>query len=164
MPPKKKEEEVDLATLPPCKSVGVQLAYQGKKPRADKLFELIRTRPFKFERVVTRAEIIEHAKEKGFYTDPATLTDKQKKDPKVMSELVLELTPEVLARAAVSLLAAVEVKFRIELKARQDKLDNKDDDKKGTKKDAKKGAKEEPEKEEVPERDFDKNFDLLFYL
>lgn len=34
---------------------------------------------------ISRQDIIDHAKEKSMYVDPATLTDKQKKDTKFMS-------------------------------------------------------------------------------
>ena len=48
MPPKKKEEEIDPSTLPPCRSIAVRLAYLGKKDRANKLIEIIHNKPFHF--------------------------------------------------------------------------------------------------------------------
>lgn len=48
------------------------------------------------------------------YVDPNTLTDKQKKDTKFMSEVCTELTPEILAKAATSLINNVlNVKYRV---------------------------------------------------
>lgn len=38
----------------------------------------------KFISFVKKSEVLDHAKEKGIYVDPATLTDKQKKDAKFM--------------------------------------------------------------------------------
>lgn len=40
-----------------------------------------------------RTEVVDHAKEKGMYVDPASLSDKQKKDPKFMESVSTELTP-----------------------------------------------------------------------
>lgn len=84
MPPKKKEEEIDLSTLPECKSLNIFLYAKGKKERAKKLLSKIDN---KFEKIifhVKKAAILDHAKEKGIYIDPESLTDKQKKDPKFM--------------------------------------------------------------------------------
>ena len=35
MPPKKKEEEIDLSTLPECQSLNTIIFVKGKKARAD---------------------------------------------------------------------------------------------------------------------------------
>jgi hypothetical protein len=57
---------------------------------------------------------VDHAKEKSMYVDPSTLTDKQKKDTKFMSEVTTELTPELLAKATQSYVTNVlNVKYRI---------------------------------------------------
>ena len=62
---------------------------------------------------VKRAEVLEHAKEKNIYLDPATLTDKQKKDAKFMESVNTELSPQVVAKAVQSLIASLVVKARI---------------------------------------------------
>lgn len=41
---------------------------------------------------VTKSAVLDHAKEKGIYVDPESLTDKQKKDPKFMETVCTELT------------------------------------------------------------------------
>lgn len=71
---------------------------------------------------VRKAEVLDHAKEKGIYVDPATLTDKQKKDPKFMESVSTELTAEVVAKAVKSHLAALTLKARIEKKNNADKV------------------------------------------
>lgn len=115
---------------------------------------------------VTRNDIVEHAKEKGLYVDPNTLTDKQKKDTKFMSEVSTELTGEVLAKATSSLITNVlNAKYRIEKK---NKLEGKDEAKEeDNKKAGKKEAKKEEKKEElkvppVEEKQYNKNFDSVY--
>jgi hypothetical protein len=65
---------------------------------------------------VRKSEVLDHAKEKGIYVDPNTLTDKQKKDPKFMESVSTELTAEVVAKAVKSHLAGLTLKARIEKK------------------------------------------------
>jgi hypothetical protein len=95
--------------------------------------------------------------------DPATLTDKQKKDAKFMSEVNTELTAEVMAKAAQSLVNNVlNVKFRVE---RKNKLEGKDEpveEKKGAKKEPKKEEKKEEPKPVVEEKQYVKNFDSVY--
>lgn len=57
--------------------------------------------------------MLDHAKEKNIYIDPATLTDKQKKDAKFMESINTELTAEVVAKAVKSLLSTLSVKVRL---------------------------------------------------
>ena len=64
-----------------------------------------------------KAQILDHAKEKGIYVDPESLTDKQKKDPKFMETVCTELTPEVFAKSIDSYLTTQTVKIRVEKKA-----------------------------------------------
>lgn len=92
MPPKKKEEEIDLATLPPWVSRNAMLVCSGMKGRANTILDMLKKEPNKYVRYVSRNDIVDHAKEKGMYVDPSTLTDKQKKDTKFMSEVSTELT------------------------------------------------------------------------
>lgn len=114
MPPKKKEEEIDLATLPPWTSKNAMVVCSGLKGRSTTILEVLKKEANKYVKFVSRNDIVEHAKEKSMYVDPNTLTDKQKKDTKFMSEVSTELTAEVLAKAAVSLLTNVlNVKYRV---------------------------------------------------
>ncbi len=59
-----------------------------------------------------RDEVIKFAGEKGLYVDPATLTEKQKKDTKFMAEINLELTPKVFAKAFEQYLFDLNIKAR----------------------------------------------------
>ena len=101
MPPKKKDEEIDIASLPPWLHVICGFSLNMKKTRAQKLLEKMRAVPKSFQRTIHREEIIAYAKEKGLYVDPNALTDKQKKDAKYMESIVgmTELNAKVLAKA-----------------------------------------------------------------
>ena len=113
MPPKKqKDDEIDISTLPPWFAVNCVLKCQGKKTRMQSFLNLLKTHPKSFTRNITREEIIEFAKEKGLYTDPNTLNEKQKKDPKTLESLNLELTPTVIAKAFAAFRAEVDLKNR----------------------------------------------------
>lgn len=57
--------------------------------------------------------MVEHAKEKGLWVDPNSLTDKQKKDPKFMETVCLEFTSKIAAKATHSLIGALSVKVRL---------------------------------------------------
>ena len=98
MPPKKKDEEIDLSTLPPWMPVLCLLNYQLPKVRAAALTDILVNRPKDYQRNITRAEIINFAKEKGMYLDPTTINDKQKKD-KAAADIPTVLTPQILAKA-----------------------------------------------------------------
>lgn len=117
MPPKKKEEEIDLSTLPELKTLSALILIRGKKGRAQQLLQRIYKEADKTMSRVKRSEILDHAKEKGIYVDPSSLTDKQKKDPKFMESVSTELTAEVVAKSTLSLLAANTLKARIDRKA-----------------------------------------------
>lgn len=84
MGPKKKEEEIDLSTLPECKSINAIILCRGKKTRAITIIDKIRKEGEKFIGKIKKTEVLEHAKEKNIYVDPNTLNEKQKKDPKFM--------------------------------------------------------------------------------
>jgi len=62
---------------------------------------------------IKKSDVLDHAKEKNIYTDPNTLTDKQKKDPKFMETVKTELTAEVIAKATQSLISSHILKARI---------------------------------------------------
>ena len=47
----------------------------------------------------TKENIIKYSTDKGLYADINTLPDKTRKDPKAMSELPLEMTPLIMAKA-----------------------------------------------------------------
>lgn len=92
MGPKKKEEEIDLSTLPECKSINVIILCRGRKARAVAIQQRLQKECEKFLTRVRKSEVLDHAKEKSIYIDPNTLTDKQKKDPKFMETVNTELT------------------------------------------------------------------------
>ena len=52
-----------------------------------------------FLKTVTKEDIIKYATDKGLYVDINTLPEKTRKDPKAMSELPLEMTPLIMAKA-----------------------------------------------------------------
>ncbi len=74
-----------------------------------------------FFSVITRADIIEHAKEKGLYLDPENLTEKQKKD-KNLADVSQVLTTEIMAKACRLLIEAKNLASRIERKRIADEL------------------------------------------
>lgn len=101
MPPKKteKEEAAELLALPPWSSVCASINFCTRKKFTTKLKEKIKSKPLSFQKIVTRDDIVNFAKEKGYYVDPNNLTDKQKKDPKAMAELPMEMTSLIMAKS-----------------------------------------------------------------
>ncbi|EGR30654.1 hypothetical protein IMG5_126590 [Ichthyophthirius multifiliis] len=175
MGPKKKEEEIDLQTLPPWQSLNCMIKFQGKKERMQILINNLLTQPKSFQRNITREEIIEFAKEKGLYTDPNTLNEKQKKDTKFLESTNLELTPKVLAEAFNALKYDLDIKGRKIKKLNIDALNEANEDKKvdqkkkGDKKETKKGKHQEEIKEEKKplaelEKEYKKNIDVFYLL
>jgi hypothetical protein len=84
----------------------------GKKARAEKLVHDLSKNAVSFQKTIQKEDLINYAKEKGLYVDPNTLNDKQKKDPKFMAEVNLELTPAVLAKAYKAFVSELELKLR----------------------------------------------------
>ena len=102
MPPKKaKDDEVDLASLPPWLHVICAFSLHMKRTRAQKLFEKLRATPKSFQKTIHRDDIIAFAKDKGLYVDPNTLSDKQKKDAKFMESIAnsMDMNAKVLAKS-----------------------------------------------------------------
>lgn len=95
MPPKKKEEVVDLSTLPPWLSLSVYLSPEASEQNAKNILKGVYESNFSIKKLITRDEIIDYGKKNGMYLDPAQ--DKQKKD-KNAAEIPTELTPELLAK------------------------------------------------------------------
>lgn len=62
---------------------------------------------------IKKTDVLEHAKEKGIYVDPNSLTDKQKKDPKFMETVATELTPEVISKSVTSYINQLNIKIRM---------------------------------------------------
>ena len=114
MPPKKKDEEIDIASLPPWLHVICGFSLNMKKTRAQKMLEKMRAVPKSFQRTIHREEIIAYAKEKGLYVDPNALTDKQKKDVKYMESIVgmTELNAKVLAKAFSQMIYELDIQKR----------------------------------------------------
>lgn len=125
MGPKKKEEEIDLSTLPECRSLNALLLVRGRKARAAAIQQRLQKDCEKWTDRPKRSEVVDHAKEKGFYVDPNSLTDKQKKDPKFMESVSTEFTPSVMAKAVQSLVAAINLKWRIDRKNNPEKAEEK---------------------------------------
>lgn len=84
MGPKKKEEEIDLSTLPECKSINAIILCRGKKVRTANILQKLQKECEKFIAKIKKSEVLDHAKEKNIYVDPNTLNEKQKKDQKFM--------------------------------------------------------------------------------
>ena len=101
MPPKKteKEEAAELSALPPWASVCASINFCTRRKYATKLREKLKNKPLSFQKIVTRDDIVNFAKEKGFYVDPNNLTEKQKKDPKAMAELPMEMNSQIMAKS-----------------------------------------------------------------
>ena len=113
MPPKKIEkEEIDISTLPPWQSILVTFAFLQKKGRAEKIIDLLLNKPKSFQKNISRIDIINFAKEKGLYVDPNNLTEKQKKDAKIMAELPLELTSNILAKSLYMMIYDMNINSR----------------------------------------------------
>jgi hypothetical protein len=62
MPPKKKEEEIDLSTLPECKSFNVITLCRGKKSRAAAILQKLQKEGEKFIGKIKKSEVLDHAK------------------------------------------------------------------------------------------------------
>jgi hypothetical protein len=125
MGPKKKEEEIDLSTLPECRSLNALLLVRGRKARAAAILQRLQKECEKWTDRPKRSEVVDHAKEKGLYVDPSSLTEKQKKDAKFMESVSTEFTPSVLAKALQSLVAAINLKWRIDRKNNPEKAEEK---------------------------------------
>ena len=97
MPPKKKDEDIDPATLPPWLPVSVRLNLECSKDNATKISDIVNNANFEIKKIISRNDIINYGKEKGMYIDPSQMTEKQKKD-KNFAEIPTELTPELLAK------------------------------------------------------------------
>ncbi len=95
MPPKKKEEVVDLSTLPPWVPLAVVLNWELSEKNAVHISKAIYESSFGIKKTITREEIIDYGKKNGLYVDPTQ--DKQKKD-KNAAEIPMELTPGLLAK------------------------------------------------------------------
>lgn len=83
MPPKAKDkkEEVSESELPELSTMICRLNILTKQPNIEKFLASISKTLRPYYKFITRANIVEFAKEKQLYLDPATMTDKQKKDP-----------------------------------------------------------------------------------
>ena len=101
MPPKKKDEEIDPALLPPWLGMIVRFSYECSIENSEKVQEALTNANFEAKKVITRNDIINYGKEKGLYVDPNQLTEKQKKD-KNIAEIPTELTPELLGKIFVT--------------------------------------------------------------
>ena len=111
MPPKKKDEDIDPATLPPWLPVSVRLNYECSKDNAVRISEIINSANFEIKKVITRNDIINYGKEKGLYIDPSQMTEKQKKD-KNFAEIPTELTPELLAKIFIAFFNEINLNGR----------------------------------------------------
>lgn len=125
MPPKKKDEDVDLSTLPPWLHLTAFFSFKAKKSRAAAFTALLKASPRAFQKTISREDIVNFAKEKGLYTDLALLTEKQRKDAKFMDSIAgtTELTAKVLVKALGVMVFEMDVAGR---KAKKDKLEGKE--------------------------------------
>lgn len=95
MPPKKKEEIIDLSTLPPWFPLSVLMSWECSEENATRIAKCIYESNFGLKKEIKRDEIIDYGKRNGMYLDPTQ--DKQKKD-KNAAEIPTELTPELMAK------------------------------------------------------------------
>lgn len=97
MKSKKKDEDIDISTLPPWFPIACNLNFGTSKERSAKLIKALQTSTYETKKFITREEIINYGKEKNLYLDPITQADKLKKD-KAAAEIPTELTPELLGK------------------------------------------------------------------
>lgn len=185
MPPKAKDkkEEVADSDLPEIKSTICRLNMHTKDKNVQKFVTSIQKTQRLYYKIITRKDIIEYAKEKSLYLDPATMTDKQKKDP-ALADVPKELTEHVMANAFSLLLNEQDLVNRRAKKDFDDAVAGGADPKElikqlqGTKDVGKKGGKdakkpdpkgkgkveEVVEEEEVKEDEYDKATDMIYLL
>jgi hypothetical protein len=97
-PKKDKKEDFNEADLPEITPQICHLNILTKDSNIEKFLTSIKNTQRTFYKLVSRKEIVDFAKEKQLFIDPATMTDKQKKDPAFL-DIPKELTPIVLAEA-----------------------------------------------------------------
>ena len=91
-PKKDKKEDFNEADLPEITSQICHLNILTKETNIEKLLTSIKNTQRTFYKLVNRKEIVDFAKEKQLFIDPAQMTDKQKKDP-AFTDIPKELTP-----------------------------------------------------------------------
>ncbi len=111
MPPKKKDEEIDLSTLPPWLSVVINLKMDISDERQKYIEERLQNLIKESLRIISRDDIVNYAVEKGLYINPEMMTDKQKKD-KGTADIPTELTSDILANAFEKLLFDLNIQGR----------------------------------------------------
>ena len=109
MPPKKKEDDVDLSTLPPWLPIAVSLVLNGSKERSQKILDELTSSTYSLNKFITRNDIINSGKEKGLYADPSQAGDKQKKPS---TDAPTELTPALLAKIFVNFYTEINIAGR----------------------------------------------------
>lgn len=108
---KKKDEVVDLSTLPPWLSIAVCLNFGTSKDRAAKITKSLQICSYEPKRFITREEIINYGKENQMYVDPTQVNEKQKKAP-VGGDIPTELTPELLSKIFVQFYNEINIQGR----------------------------------------------------
>lgn len=97
MPPKKKEEEIDPALLPPWLGMIVRFSYECSIENSQKIEETLNNANYEAKKIISRNDLITYGKEKALYVDPNQLTEKQKKD-KNLADIPTELTSELMGK------------------------------------------------------------------
>ena len=110
---KKKGGEINLADLPPWKSLNVSINFNTCKRSANKIIKQITklAENEEYITVVTRNDVINSAKDNMLYVDMENLTEKQKKE-KGLEELPTVLTAEILAKGCKFLIEEADVTHR----------------------------------------------------
>lgn len=112
MPPKKKDEEVDLSTLPPWLPLKFMVLFNCPKAKAELLKNYMRDKPKEYQKNITRADIVNYGKEKGLYFDPNQVPEKGKKEAKAAADVPTELTPDLLAKIYITMMADLDIQGR----------------------------------------------------
>ena len=183
MPPKAKavKEEVLDSELPDIKTTICRLNMHIKQNNIQKFLASLSKTQRLYYKIISRKDIVDFAKEKALYLDPATMTDKQKKDP-AFADVPKELTDSVMANAFSLLIADHDLVAKKAKKEFDDAVaagadpqelikqqqNAKDTSKKGSQaaKAPVKGKKVEEvvEEEEVKEDEYERETDMIYIL
>lgn len=115
---KKKEETVDVTNLPKINTFTASIIFSSENiEKRYKLLDTIQKSNHKFVRLITRENLIEFAKEKGFFIEPA----ENKKDPNPVEKR--DINSEELAKSAAAIITDRSIPMMRDKKALLDKIE-----------------------------------------
>jgi len=115
---KKKEENVDVTNLPKINTFNASMIFSSENPEKRlKLLETIFKSNHKFIRLIPRENLIEFAKEKGIFVEPA----ENKKDPNPADKR--EINSEELAKAAAAIITDRSIPMMRDKKTLMEKIE-----------------------------------------